>query len=148
MPNHAKATKSGRDRRMINGLRKHRQLIGGNFHTRVRSVDELIALFQEHLDALTEVAEREAAWRAAIARETRLEKGIKALMAQIKPLIEGSMGIDSSALRDFGLKPYARRKPTTATMKAAIEQRRATRKLRGTMGKRQRKRMKAKGSGR
>jgi hypothetical protein len=90
-------------------------------------VDVLVARFQEHLDAMAEAARREIAWRVALQHEVELEKGIKNLMTRVQPFVAGTFGQGAAELREFGLKPYVRRKPSTATMKIAVEKRRATR---------------------
>ena len=142
MPRHAKRTKHQRDTEMIAGLRKHRHLFRDLAAHALLSVDAVIARFQEHLDAMAEASQREIEWRTALEREARLEESIKELMARVKPMLQSAVGESNPKLREFGVKPYARRKPSMATLKLAVEKRRATRALRQTMGRRQRKRIK------
>src|SRR5262249_43378232 len=106
------------------------------------SVDELIARFQEHLDAMAEATRLEIAWRVALDREATLEQGIKELSVRVKQLLQAVLGEGNTQLREFGARPYVRRRPSTATMKLAVEKRRATRALRRTMGRRQRAKIK------
>lgn len=142
VPRHAKSTKYERDTQVIDGLRKHRQRLARDFPPIAASIDALIARFQEHLDAMAEAGEREIAWRVALEREAKLERGIKALMVRVKLLIQAKFGPGGAQLADFGLKPHRRRKPSVETMAKAIERRNATRKLRRTMGRQQRSRIK------
>jgi hypothetical protein len=132
---------------MIKGLRKHGQRVMHNIPSELESLDKVIARFQEHLDAMDEVARREIAWRIALDREAKLETAIRKLVERVKLVIQGLFGVSSAILRDFGVKPAIRRKPSTATMKIAVEKRRATRKLLGTMGRQQKRRTKRERSG-
>jgi hypothetical protein len=143
VPRHAKTTKLMRDSEMIKGLRKHRQWIAQGLAPDLGSVEAIIGRFQEHLDAMVDAARREIAWRAALEREEKLEKGIKKLMGRVKPMIESLFDRSDSTLRDFGIKPFVRRKPSIATMKVAVEKRRETRALRRTMGRKQKRKIKA-----
>jgi hypothetical protein len=102
----------------------------------------LIERFQEHLDAMAEASEKEIEWQVALEREAELEAGIKELMVRVKLLVQSSFGVGAATLRDFGVKPFARRKPSMATLKLAIEKRLATRALRRTMGRRQKRKLK------
>ena len=130
---------------MIAGLRKHAAILPSRPAADIASIADLIARFQAHLDAMQDVARKEIAWNVAREEEARLEREIQALLARVKAMLQSSFGPGSTTLRDFGVKPYRRRKPSASTMKLAVEKRRATRTLRRTMGRKQRAR--AKGGG-
>ena len=142
MPRHAKSTKYNRDTEMIEGLRKHRKRLRGSLPPEWLSVDDLIERFQEHLDAMAEASDKEIEWRVALEREAKLEAGIKELMVRVTLLVQSSFGAGAATLREFGVKPFVRRKPSMATLKLAIEKRLATRALRRTMGRRQKRKLK------
>jgi hypothetical protein len=142
MPRHAKSTKYARDTRMMEGLIKHAALLNFGPPGLVESPLALAARFREHLDAMRAVERREAAWRDALRREAKIEAGIKDLMARLARLLSGVLGVDAPVLRDFGLKPATKPKVSVETKRRAVEKRAATRRLRGTMGRRQRKKVK------
>lgn len=142
MPRHAKSTKHRRDTAMVEGLRKHRRVLSALVAVSMGSVDELIARFEAHLDAMDAATRLETRWRAALRREAQLEEGVKELMRRLTPLLQGVFGRAGPRVRDFGIRPYVRRKPSVATMKAAVEKRRATRAARQTRGRRQKSKIK------
>jgi hypothetical protein len=143
MPRHAKSTKVLRDRSMVAGLKKHSQLLSRlNWGAIMRSPAAVAARFQAHLEALDEVATMQAAWRAALFKEERLEKEIKKLARTAGQYLLGVYGDDSPTLRDFGLAPRKKGKMSAEKMRQTVEKRNATRKARHTMGKRQKKAIK------
>src|SRR5450432_1667137 len=140
MPRHAKSTKVRRDRSMVAGIEKHsRELSPLNWGGAVKSLPAVAARFQAHLDALDEVAAREAAWRTALAREERLENEIKKLLKRVGLFLLSVYGDDSQTLRDFGIAPRKQPKMSVEKMLVTIAKRNATRKARHTMGSKQRK---------
>jgi hypothetical protein len=140
MPRHAKSTKYLRDTRMIAGLDKYRaKLKNLQLGTGLDTPDSVAARFQAHLDAMQAVAANEVAWRVAIQREQQLEIEIKRLIERTKFYLRSLFGAKSATLREFGLKPQAKSKVSTETALRAVEKRRETRRLRRTMGKKQKK---------
>ncbi len=143
MPRHAKSTKVLRGRSMVAGLKEHAaELPNIAWGPGLRSVHEIAARFQAHLDALDEVAAREALWRAAVVKEARLEKELKKLLQRLTLFLQAVYGDESGRLRDFGLKPRKKAKISAQKMMFTIAKRNATRKARGTMGKKQKKAIK------
>jgi hypothetical protein len=143
LPKRGKLTKQTRDRGMIAGIRKHRALFDamgvGPEHLKA---DDLIARFEAHLQVIDDIDRYDKLRSQSIALEAKLEKAILALWHLVSSFAVGSFGEASLTLRDFALKP---RKPPTLTVvtKAiAVAKRRETRRLRRTMGKRQRKAIK------
>ena len=138
MPRHAKSTKVLRDRSMLAGLKKHsellsRAIVGGI----LKSPAAVAARFQAHLDALDDVAAKQAALREALSNEERLEKEIKKVMRIVGLQLTSTYGADSPTLRDFGLAPRKNVKISTEKMLLTVAKRNATRKARHTMGKKQ-----------
>ncbi len=145
VPRHAKSTKIQRDRGMIKGLRAHTETLrfvslgkGPNVEA-----ETVVAMYQKHLDALLDATEKEMAWKTALLVERRLEAALKKTHLQVQRYVEGVFGEDAIELRRFGLKPRKKAVTSIDTKLRAVEKRRETRRLRGTMGKRQRKKIKA-----
>ncbi len=127
---------------MIAGLDKYRaKLENLQLGAGLDTPDAVAARFQAHLDAMQAVAAREIAWRAAIQSEQQMEIEIKQLLERAKFYLRSRFGASSGALREFGLKPQAKAKVSAETALRAVEKRRETRRLRRTMGKKQRQRM-------
>ncbi len=139
MPRHAKSTKVLRNRGMIAGLQKHASTLKAQG---VGSPAAFGARFQAQLDALDRIAAAHAALRDALADEERLETEIRKLAARVTDFVLATFGETSVVLYDFGLKPRKKAKISAAKMLRTVEKRNATRKARGTMGKRQRKALK------
>src|SRR5258708_15211511 len=143
MPKPAKATKRARDEGMITGIRSPLTgddiiMVGGVNYTPA----ELAAVYQRHLDKLDHIAKCEARWRDALQEESGLEKQIKPLTEFLKTIVRARFGDHAKVLAAFRMSP--RRVPTISAEKklVAVAKRRATRKLRRTMGKRQRLKIK------
>jgi hypothetical protein len=136
MPRHAKSNKLQRARGMIAGLKKHAvQLVSPWIDSAAAA-----ARYQAHLKALDTVAATHAAWMQAVRDEMRLERDIKKLTERLRQYVQGVLGEDS--LRDFGLKPRKKAYISAEKMLRTVEKRNATRKARGTMGKRQKRTLK------
>jgi hypothetical protein len=143
MPRHAKSTKLVRNRSMLAGLKKHSELLSRMIHGGIlKSPPAVAARFQAHLDALDEVATKQAAWRAALGNEESLEKEIKKLMKPLGQLLASVYGAASPTLRDFGLAPRKSVKISAEKMVQTVAKRNATRNARHTMGKKQKKAIK------
>jgi len=143
MPRHAKATKIARDEGMIAGITKtfpedEKFIIRGVWHT----PQTLAAEYRQHLELLREVTTREVEWRTAVDQERKLEASLKGLHEYVKMYLAGRFGPSSPALRAFGLKPQKKAVTSVETKTLAIMKRLETRKLRKTMGKKQRKKIK------
>jgi hypothetical protein len=146
MPHHARSTKRVRDQGILDGLSKHSARLSSMARVmRLASPDQLGDRFRAHLAALNAVEQAEAALAEAVAVERRLEAAVKAYMPRLRSLLEGAFDGDLLTLHDFAIKPRRRTRPSAETLRGAVEKRRETRKLRGTMGKKQRRAIKAKG---
>lgn len=143
MPKHAKATKRARDEGMINGILAHLSgensiMFGGVKYT----PDELATVYRRHLEKMDYVDKCEARWRDALQEESALETEIKRFTESLKIFVRARFGESPKELAAFRMNP--RRVPAISAEKklAAVEKRRATRKLRRTMGKKQRLKIK------
>jgi hypothetical protein len=128
---------------MITGLRKHSDYLEDAFaSTTFNSIESVTTRIQQHLDAMSAVKENEIRWRVALDAEAKLEKETAALVRRVASLLMSVYGDRSPKLRDFGIEPRKKPKIGVETMRLAVEKRRETRRLRGTMGKKQRKKIK------
>lgn len=143
MPNRTKAEKTKRDTGMIAGLRKY--FAGSTLGIRHKNytVEEVVALFQQHLDALARVHALTIERSTAVRREEELEKKIVALTNAVKGLAKARVGESDPRLREFGVEPDKKPYMSAETKRRANEKRQETRRERGVMGKRQRKKLKA-----
>jgi hypothetical protein len=142
MPKHAKSTKLRRNRKMMGGIRKYlRDQAAITIHGVTYKPEELAAVYQGHLDKLSEVDEREAAWRQAVQEEGAMENRIKALTTTLNTYMRATFGTGAAKLLEFGIRPRDGAKPSAEKQAAAAEKRRQTRKQRWTMGSKQRKKI-------
>ena len=139
MPKRGKLTKRTRNRSLIDGIRKHPEAFAQAVGPEALKGDDLVACFEEHLRVLDEIDQYDNLKSAAIVREALLERRTRELWWYVVLRARSYFKPDSVSLRDFGVKP--KRKPKTTIVKKAIAvaKRKATRRERGTMGKRQRK---------
>jgi hypothetical protein len=141
MPKQSKGTKAMRAFHVIAGVKKHfpRQgalMVGGTPYT----PEQLVRFFQAHIDAIDAVDAAHADVLAAITRERDVARQVRKLTHLLKYVVAVMLGEDPSTWADFGWEPP--KKPGPKTLEAKVrgaERARATRKERGTMGKRQRK---------
>jgi hypothetical protein len=140
MPRHAKSTKVERDRGMLAGLKKHASRLDSFAHAPgLESADAVASRFQAHIDALDRVAATHAAWLQAVRDEESMEPEIKKLTERLRLYLSGVFAGSAAFLGDFGLKPRKKARMSVEKMRLTVEKRNATRKARGTMGKRQKK---------
>lgn len=145
MPKLGTVTKRARATGIICGVTKHfvrgkRYLIGGRQYTR----EELIQIFQSHIDAIDDVGAAHAAVKVAVAKERQIARRAHALMLNLKGVVEHVLGPTHDIYAAFGWTMP--NKPGPKTVKAKLqgaEKARETRKARHTLGRRQRKRVRA-----
>ena len=95
----------------------------------------LTQLVQSRIDVINEVANAKAAWRDAVARCEALDTRVTKVVRSLRNHVMNVYGEESPILADFGFTPP--RKPTLTPEQsvARAKQAAATRKARGTMGK-------------
>jgi len=107
------------------------------------SAQEVIARFEEHLAAIDEVEQAEALRAKAVARERELDAETHRIFVAMERFLRSRGENDHEVLAEFGLVPHKRPGPKTALAKKTMaEKARATRAARGTLGKKQRRKMK------
>ena len=103
---------------------------------------ELLAFLDELDLRFAEVERTHVAHQAALVKRDEAERAGAPLVAAIVEKAAAEFGSDSVKRDDFGLAPRRKKGPKTTEAKVAmVEKARATRKRRGTMGKRQRKKI-------
>jgi hypothetical protein len=129
---------------LIQGARKHwsakgPQLFGGQMY----SLEQIIAQLQSVIDAINATAAAHAAWQAKVASQRDLQTRLGAFVRSVENMVRGEVGDNPRILADFGLEPLKKTGPRTTKAKLEmIQKAAATRALRHTMGKRQRRKIK------
>jgi hypothetical protein len=99
--------------------------------------DELIAEFQQFVQAAEDTKASYKAWRGDVQTERAVLAEVSPKRAAIRTTMEGRFGKGSTQLMQLGFTPH---KPTTKTVEAkagAIVKGKATRTARGTKGKKE-----------
>lgn len=107
-----------------------------------RSRDELEAPLRRYLAAVEQTRKASVAHRARVAEERRAHKEAHPIALRLRQWLRARLNDDSAELVAYGVKPTRPTKKTVAVKVRAIEKSRETRKLRRTMGKKQRKAIK------
>jgi hypothetical protein len=99
---------------------------------------DLARAFQAAIDAINAGNADKIAWQASVAKEKTAKALARSLFASLRGYIAVADGKTSNAYKTFGFAP-APATASPATKVAAAKKTAATRKARGTLGKRQRK---------
>jgi hypothetical protein len=102
-------------------------------------IPELAALLQEEIDAMKEVTRREAERRSAVAFERLVKHRNKPILVALENLVRGLYGGDVTVLSEFALTAPKKQKKSSAVKAEAVKKSKATRQVRRTMGKKQKK---------
>jgi hypothetical protein len=143
MGNVNRITKAGNDQKVVKALRENllsfNQLpLGGKMYTQAEAAD----FIDSRALAVLAVQQAKAAWIAAIAAFKKLDAEVDIVERDLRNLVIGACGEESQTVKTFGFAP--RKKPvlTPDQKTAANLKRAATRKKRGTMGRKQRLKVK------
>ena len=133
----SKASSQARDTKVIAGIGAH--FTGATTFT-FGGVDykakEIQQLLQSRIDAASTTAASRAKWVTAVAAEKEKTTESESVLLALKNHLLTTYGAKSQLVADFGFTP--KQKQTTAKTTAdAVVKREATRKARGTRGKRQ-----------
>jgi hypothetical protein len=128
---------------LIAGLKKHYPDVSDTF--RVDGTTYTVgALMQDFVDRRSAVETARANLMAKLQAERAASASTLEVAHALVAIVRGTFGKSADTLADFGLAPPKVKAPLTAEKKAAAAaKRRATRVLRGTMGKKQKKDIKA-----
>lgn len=141
MPRLSTATKTERNTGILAGLpvllggSKRADIPGGPF-----PLEALRAMFEKHLRAMAKVRDLTIARRQAVQEERAMEAALQPVIASLKLLAHGRAGKHSAKLRAMGFEPEKKPVMSAATKLAANVKRQATRKERGIVGKRRKRR--------
>ncbi|HEY3819589.1 MAG TPA: hypothetical protein VGL81_20615 [Polyangiaceae bacterium] len=125
---------------------KKRWLAGGpvSVNGKEYSPQEILDELQALLDSHTKTVQAHGAWRAQVAKQRALEKSRHAFVNALEVAARLRHGEKLDVLADFGLDAMKKPGPKSVHVKAeAAEKGKATRKRRGTMGPRQKKKLKS-----
>jgi hypothetical protein len=100
--------------------------------------NDLVSAFQAAIDAINAGNADRIAWQASVANQQATNALARSLFAALRGYIAVADGRKSEAYKTFGFAP-APAPASPATKVAAVAKNLATRKARGTLGKRQRK---------
>ncbi len=129
---------AGSDQQVILGIKQDLQSmsaipVGGTTYTPTA----LMALIQSRIDATNEVVTAKAAWLNASKTYKAIDAQVALVIRELRNVVIGYFGAASPKLADFGFAAPKRTPLTPAKKAAAALKRAATRKARGTMGKKQ-----------
>ncbi len=99
-------------------------------------------LIQSRIDAANTVANARAQWLEAVAAYKSLNTKVTPLVRALRQYVVNVYGPDSTVLADFGFTPSKKKVLTPEEQVAKAEKAAATRKARGTMGKKQKAKIK------
>ncbi len=126
-------------RQLQKGIRKHLSS-GITVCGKDWSQAQLVSAMQQLLDAFDDATQAEAAYQDAIARRRKVESAQAQLVADLIEFVYVTRGALADAMADFDLPMRKKKGPKSAKAKLQMVVRaKETRRLRGTMGKRQRK---------
>jgi hypothetical protein len=134
----SKVTTTGADQAVIAGIKTDLQSmssipLGASTYTPT----SLAAAIQARIDASNAVATTKAAWQGAVKTYDGIDTQVTVLVREIKNLVIACWGPSSPKLADFGFKPVTRTPLTSAQKVARAAKADATRKARGTLGRKQ-----------
>ena len=144
MPKLSQETKRAAAIRVVRGLRKHfardkTYSLDGKTYSQA----DLIDAFQSHVAAMDAVNARRAELAAAVAEERAAGGRVRALQKSLKLVVGVNFGRSAVVYADFGWELPKAPGPKTVEAKLQGAARvRETRRLRGTLGRRQRKKIK------
>jgi hypothetical protein len=114
------------------------------FGNATRTVSALTQLLQSFVSLRNAVVASQAATKERVAAERAQAPALLAVIDEYVSFVRATFGNSPEALADFGLSPRKGKKPQTAEqVAAAVAKRNATRAKRQTMGKNQKKSVKA-----
>jgi hypothetical protein len=103
---------------------------------------QIIYELQSLLDEFEATRRAHIAWRAQVALQREHERRMRPFVRAVELKVRGEHGNDAGYLADFDLEQEKKPGPKTAQVKAeSAAKAQATRARRGTMGKRQRKKL-------
>ncbi len=103
----------------------------------------VLGTLQARIAASEETKAARTAFHLAVESERAVALDANALRADLKVWLQAHYGAKSTKLQEFGFTPRKRGTTTAATKAAGVQKAKATKKVRGIVGKKQRKLIKA-----
>jgi hypothetical protein len=103
---------------------------------------EVLDVFQGSLDARAEVTAKRSQLKASLSKRKEIEDTRRAIDVGLKAWVASQFGANSQQAHEFGFPPRKAAKKDIETKWHAVEQSRATREARHTMGKNQKEKVK------
>jgi|SRR5580692_374767 hypothetical protein len=98
------------------------------------AVTDIGTLFQGYLAEIATADAGKTAWQAQLATARAKEPAVEAMVVAVHDVVRGNLGATNPALADFGMKPRAPSKRTSAEKAATAQKALATRAARHTTG--------------
>ena len=138
----SKASSQARDTKVIAAIGAHftgaTTFTFGGVDYKAKGIQQLL---QTRIDLAAETDAAKAKWLTAAAAEQEKTTECETVLLALKSHLVTAYGKQSAIVADFGFTPK-RRQPTAETAAKAVLKREATRKARGTRGKRERLKIK------
>jgi hypothetical protein len=133
-----RSSTQGKDQQVIVGIKQDLQSmssipLGATTYTPT----SLVALVQSRIDAGNAVVTAKANWQGAVKTYDAINTQVTLIERELRNLVIATFGPTSPKLADFGFAPPKKAELTADEKAAAVAKRAATRKARGTMGKKQ-----------
>jgi hypothetical protein len=133
-----RTNKNGTDQQAILGIKQDLQTMssipmGASTYTPA----SLAAAIQARIDAANAVGTTKATWLNAVKTYDAIDAQVTVLIRELKNLVIATFGSNSPKLADFGFKATVRTPLTPAQKVERAAKALATRKARGTLGKKQ-----------
>jgi hypothetical protein len=145
MTTNSKTQRIAADNALISGLQKHASTLPASFNLagQTYTSTQCVTTLQGRITVANAVGPANASYQAAVKADTAAQTTTDPFVAELKAQLLIWFKNDQETLADFGLTPSKRpgtKDPLTKVV--AAEKLRATRKARGTMGKREREEVK------
>jgi hypothetical protein len=136
-------TKQNSDRKVILAIPKHLSNVGTmNLAGTSYTPSDLVRLFQSRIEAADAATAAHAKWLDTVKGEREQIAQTAIVVRAFKNFLLSMFADQTEPLADFGVSPRKAPKKTVATKAKAVAQTKATRKVRNTMGKQQKKAVK------
>jgi hypothetical protein len=99
--------------------------------------DQLVATFQQFISAAETTKSSYSTWRGNVQTERQIEASVSPLRAVVRSTLDATYGKDSPYLLQYGFQPHKVGVRSAVSTMTAVVKNEATRKARGTTGKKQ-----------
>ncbi len=138
----SKASSQARDTQVIAGIAAHftgaTMFQFGGVEYEAKAIQQIL---QSRIDAASVTSAARAKWLTAAAAEEEKTTEVESILLGLKSHLVNTYGAKSQIVADFGFTPK-KKKTTAETVATAVEKRAATRVARGTVGKKEKLKIK------